>query len=177
MINKTELRESVAEVLESGQYSLKYVPEEILNSKEFIQKIYRKDYKLFHWIPLYLSDKTIWLEVKAEQEKIKLGNAFNNFCKISKLIKPNHKIDLDNMTNREADYFKAFKPLYNQTQIALENLHVISDYATYEIVSNLSNEYNFNLGEYSAMKSSRIFHETLEKIAIKTIEKIEEQHG
>ena len=49
MLDKQKLRESISQVLDANSFhEFKYIDEEILNSKEFIQKIYRKNFKLFN---------------------------------------------------------------------------------------------------------------------------------
>lgn len=176
MINKQELREAVAYILdENNHYGFKFIQTEILNSKEFMQKIYRKNYKLFNWMPLYLDNKELWEEVVEEQEKIKLGNAFNNFCKDAKLIKPNHKIDLDNMTTKEQAYYKAFKNMYDMNQEMMDALYKVSDYATYGIVRYLSNDYVFSYYGYLSTKESGGLQKNLEELAKKTIEYVEDK--
>lgn len=176
MINKQELREAIADFLEENtHYGYKSVPKHILNSKEFMQKIYRKNYKLFNWMPLYLDNKELWEEVVEEQEKIILGNAFNHFCKDAKLIKPNHNIDLDNMTSKEQTYYKAFKTMYEMNKEMLNALYKVSDYATYGIVCHLSNDDEFNYPGYLSTKQSGSLQEHLENLAKRTIEYVEDK--
>lgn len=176
MINKQELREAIAYILdENNHYGLKFIQPDILNSKEFMQKLYRKSLYLFHWLPKYVSDKELWNTVLAEQEKIKLGNAFNDFCKAAKLIKVNHKIDLDNMTSKENSYFKAFKEMYDMNDTMKKSLYKISDYATYEIGVKMNEGDQFDASAYIAMKEGKSFVNTLTDIAKNTLNYVEEK--
>lgn len=164
MIEKQRIREAVAQVLDAGvQHEFKYIDKEVLNSKEFIQKIYRKNYRLFYWLPLYLEHKDDWYEVFKEQEKIKLGNAFNDFCQTAKLVKPNHKLDLDNLVGKEKAYFKAFNEFYSVQRELITSLEYISDYATFGIACGMDNTQEFNYARYELGKDNN--YRDLEKIA------------
>lgn len=176
MIDKTKLRQAVADVLErNSQHEFKYIDKEILNSKEFMQKIYRKNFRLFNWLPLYVEERDIWNEVYLEQEKIKLGNAFNQFCRDAKLIKPNHNINIDDMSTKETNYFKAFNQMYEMNKEMKNALLVVSDYATYGIACGMDNTQDFNYHHYSSMRNSLSFAEMVEQNAKKTIEFVEDK--
>lgn len=175
MLDKQKLRESISQVLDANSFhEFKYIDEEILNSKEFIQKIYRKNFKLFNWLPLYIKDKEIWKEVIEEQEKIKLGNAFTQFCRDAKLIKPNHNIDLDDMTSKENSYFKAFKQMYDMNQEMKTTLLKVSDYATYELACNMDNTQEFNFYSYVTMQD-HIFVDKLARLAKEKLDYVEDK--
>lgn len=175
MLDKQKLRESISQVLDANSYhEFKYIDEEILNSKEFIQKIYRKNFKLFNWLPLYINDKEIWKEVIEEQEKIKLGNAFTQFCRDAKLIKPNHNIDLDDMTSKENSYFKAFKQMYDMNQEMKTTLLMVSDYATYVLACDMDNTQEFNFHSYVKMQD-HTFVDTLARLAKEKLDYVEDK--
>lgn len=135
VIEKQKMREAVESALLNNDLNL--IDKEILNSKYFIQKIYRKDFNLFNKLLDYTDNDVIWNEVLEEQEKIELGNAFNNFCQIAKLVKPGYKVDLDNLTNKEKYYFKAFNEIYEmkkEMQDCFQNILNNSDYKSLDQV-------------------------------------------
>lgn len=176
MLDKQKLRESISVVLTANNHNeFKYIDEDILNSKEFIQKIYRKNFRLFNWLTLYIKDKEIWKEVIEEQEKIKLGNSFNQFCRDAKLIKPNHNIDLDNMTTKENYWFKPYKEMYDLNKEMKDTLLMVSDYMTYGIVSEMDNTQELNYSHYLAFRYGSSFVEMLENKAKDKLQFIEDK--
>lgn len=152
MIDKQKLRESVAQILQSNNHNeFRYIDKEILHSKEFIQKIYRKSYRLFNWLPAHLETLDVYKEVIEDQDYIELGNAFNKFCQTAKLIKPNYKVNLEEMNRHEIHWFEAFLPMYNTQKELLSTVRKVSDYLTYELASQLDPETEINIaGFYSS---------------------------
>lgn len=173
MIDKQLLRESVAYVLaDNTPHAFKHIAEEVLNSKEFMQKIYRKSYRLFCWLTPYIENREVYDQVIEDQEVLELGNAFNNFCHKAKLVKPNYKVNLEELTRKEVEWFEAFLPMYEREQEMLMLIRTAMSYDTYELARNLPEGYDFNFAGYENMRQSGSINDSIKLRCRQFLEKI-----